>query len=49
LQRFFDRLASGVLPSMQEDAVFAYQDNGEANTSEEKSATDQDSPKPDNS
>src|SRR5258705_969876 len=48
LQRFFDRLASGVLPSMQEDAVFAYQDNGEANGSEEKSETEQPAPASDN-
>ena len=44
LQRFFDRLASGVLPSMQEDAVFAYQDNGEANAGEEKSDSEQSAP-----
>ena len=29
LQRFFDRLASGVIPPVQEDAVFAYHDTGE--------------------
>ena len=30
LQRFLERIAAGVLPSTTEDAVFAYQDNGES-------------------
>jgi hypothetical protein len=48
LQRFFDRLASGVLPSIQEDAVFAYQDNGESNAAEEKPESDQPATESDN-
>ena len=48
LQRFFDRLASGVLPSIGEDAVFAYQDNGESDEPTEKSNSDPNPPKPDN-
>jgi len=48
LQRFFDRLASGVLPSMGEDAVFAYQDNGESPDNAEKSDSDANPPEPEN-
>ena len=40
LQRFFDRLASGVTP-IQEDAVFAYQDNAESDDGEKKDETAQ--------
>jgi hypothetical protein len=40
LQRFFDRLASGVLPSMDEDAVFAYQDKRESTDKSEKTESD---------
>lgn len=48
LQRFFDRLASGVLPSIGEDAVFAYQDNGESADTAEKSESDPSPLDPDN-
>jgi len=37
LQRFFDRLATGVVPSMQEDAVFAYQETDESTKSKDES------------
>jgi len=47
MQRFFDRLASGVLPSMSEDAVFAYQDNGETADNGEKSESDPNPSEPD--
>lgn len=45
LQRFFDRLASGLAP-IQEDAVFAYQDNGETDKVDEKSESDKKPPPP---
>jgi len=48
LQRFFDRLASGVLPSISEDAVFAYQDNGESTDADKKSESDPNPSEPDN-
>jgi uncharacterized Zn finger protein len=48
LQRFFDRLAGGVLPSLGEDAVFAYQDNGESPDNAEKSDSDVNPPDPEN-
>jgi len=48
LQRFFDRLAGGVLPSLGEDAVFAYQDNGESPDNAEKSDSDPNPPEPEN-
>ena len=48
LQRFFDRLAGGVLPSLGEDAVFAYQDNGESPDDAEKSDADANPPDPEN-
>lgn len=38
LQRFFDRLTTGIAPSIDEDAVFAYQDNGESNKSDNAEA-----------
>ena len=47
LQRFFDRLASGLVP-IQEDAVFAYQDNGETTKADEKSESDTEPPPPEN-
>jgi len=40
LQRFFDRLGAGLVPSLDEDAVFAYQDPRERKTGE-KNETDQ--------
>ncbi|HEU5237915.1 MAG TPA: hypothetical protein VFU37_12330 [Pyrinomonadaceae bacterium] len=40
LQRFFDRLASGMIP-IQEDAVFAYQDKEESDNGEKKDETAQ--------
>ena len=48
LQRFFDRLTAGVLPSMGEDAVFAYQDNGESAEPARKSESDENPPDPEN-
>ena len=48
LQRFFDRLASGVLPSIGEDSVFAYQANGESTEADEKSESDPNPSEPDN-
>lgn len=48
LQRFFDRLASGVLPAIGEDVVFAYQDNGESADTGEKSESDPTPQEPDN-
>jgi hypothetical protein len=45
LQRFFDRLASGITPSM-EDAVFAYQDKDESRKSD-KDELDAEPPKSD--
>ena len=43
LQRFFDRLASGVLPSIGEDAVFAYEEKDEPDKTEPEA--DPNSPK----
>ncbi len=40
LQRFFDRLAAGVLPSINEDAVFAYEEKKEADAGEKESDSD---------
>ena len=45
LQRFFDRVAAGVLPSIDEDAVFAYEEKKESDAGENE--TDSDSQKPD--
>jgi hypothetical protein len=45
LQRFFDRLATGVMPSINEDAVFAYEEKKESDAGEKES--DSDPPKPD--
>jgi len=43
LQRFFERLATGVMPSIQEDAVFAYQDQGETESAEKSEPEDESS------
>jgi len=43
LQRFFERLATGVMPSTQEDAVFAYQDKGETESAEKPESKDESS------
>lgn len=43
LQRFFERLATGVMPSVQEDAVFAYQDKGETESAEKSEPEDESS------
>lgn len=40
LQRFFDRLAIGVVPAADEDVVFAYQDNGESEAEDESKEDD---------
>jgi hypothetical protein len=44
LRRFFDRLASGAVPSLGEDVVFAY--NEKENRSKEEAEPDADKPKP---
>jgi len=43
LQRFFERLATGMMPSIQEDAVFAYQDKGETESAEKSEPEDESS------
>lgn len=40
LQRFFDRLATGVMPSINEDAVFAYEEKKEADAREKELDSD---------
>lgn len=44
LRRFFDRLASGVVPTLGEDVVFAY--NEKENNSKEETEPDADKPTP---
>jgi len=48
LQRFFDRFAGGVLPSIGEDAVFAYQDNRESSDAAEDSESNPNPSEPEN-
>jgi len=42
LQRFFDRLATGMVPSLDEDAVFAYQDPSETKPGEKETNQESD-------
>jgi hypothetical protein len=43
LRRFFDRLTAGAVPSLTEDAVFAYNEKENGNEEEAEPATDEES------